>query len=161
MQEFLDQNPIETFIDFEDPQFQHLKDPGSIETYVTSHGGLLVEFDKRIWEMHSNPKIKEWREQGELKKAIDKLRDDLVEGNFSCYFRKVAIFGPNGNWDISYRIGEVSLMNIGGDNLEFGCSHTVDPKSGNTSIYSMSCQTDQAGTTSWTGFGSGCGNAFA
>ena len=85
--------------------------------------------------MHNNPKIKEWRDQGELKKAIDKLRDDLEEGNFSCYFRKVAC-REKGYWDVSYRMGEVSVMCLGGDDQMFGTS-TRDPKSGNSSSLNM------------------------
>ena len=60
--EYLEQNPIGSFIDLDDPEYEHLKDPEQIETYVMSHGSLLVEFDKRIWELHCNPHFKEWRD---------------------------------------------------------------------------------------------------
>ena len=91
-------------------------------------------FDKRIWEMHNNPKIKEWRDQGDLKKAIDKLRDDLHDGNFSFYFRKVFCTGKYSTVD--YRMGEVSTMSLRGDDQMFSTS-TCDRKSGDRSTLNM------------------------
>ena len=87
MQEYLDENPIESFVDLEDPQYQGLKNVPPIKFYKTN--GYL-EFDPKVFELE--PAIKQMHSEDRFDDLCKTMMCEHLETtnkNRRLYWRKV------------------------------------------------------------------------
>ena len=76
MQEYLDDNPIESFVDLEDPQYQGLKHL-QLEKFYKSNKYYL-EFDPKVFEL--KPEFKKMHSEGRFDDLCRSFLNKILNG---------------------------------------------------------------------------------
>ena len=87
VQEYLDENPIESFVDLEDPQYQGLKHSPPVKFCKRN---TYLEFDPKIFELE--PEIKQMHSEGrfdDLCKTMISKHLGATDENRQLYWRQI------------------------------------------------------------------------
>ena len=89
MQKFLNDNPVESFIDLEDPQNESLLSPNPIDKYLHTLSNTYIEFDRKAM-LQVKPKLVQCLKEGHIDYFCNKIEDKILSNTLPFYSRRLA-----------------------------------------------------------------------